>query len=83
MPCYEKDEIVWVRDAKGDYKRSDEERNQLFQTILSQENWIVEGTLRKVLQESFEEAEMIVFLNPSFSDSLQANLPALVEAKAR
>ncbi len=64
MPCYEKDEIVWVRDEAGDYKRNDEERDSLFQSILDQEDWIVEGSPRKVLQESMEEAELIIFLDP-------------------
>nr|WP_239551692.1 DNA topology modulation protein FlaR [Streptococcus saliviloxodontae] len=64
IPFYEKDDIVWVRDPKGDYKRSDEERDALFASILAQEHWIVEGSPRKVLQESFEEANIIIFLDP-------------------
>lgn len=36
----------------------------MFLSILNQEDWIVEGSPRKVLQESMEEAELIIFLDP-------------------
>ncbi|MDY5636644.1 MAG: AAA family ATPase [Streptococcus orisratti] len=63
IPHYEKDDIVWVRDDSGDYKRSAEDRDALFQAILAQDNWIVEGSPRKVLQESFDKADVIIFLD--------------------
>ena len=63
IPYYEKDDIVWMRDDAGDYKRRAEDRDALFQSILAQDNWIVEGSPRKVLQESFAKADVIIFLD--------------------
>lgn len=62
-PYYEKDNVVWKRTEKGDVKRTDEERDKLFKEILSQEAWIVEGSPRKVLMESFEYSDYIILLD--------------------
>lgn len=63
VPYYEKDNIVWKRTEHGDVKRTDEERDGIFSDILSKENWIVEGSPRKCLNESFDECDYIMFLN--------------------
>ena len=63
VPYYEKDNIVWKRTKKGDIKRSDEERNKLFGSIISKESWIVEGSPRKILLESYECSDYIILLD--------------------
>ncbi|MFC3927461.1 DNA topology modulation protein FlaR [Streptococcus caprae] len=63
IPYYEKDEIVWARSISGDYKRSDKERDYLFAEILKQDDWIAEGSPRRVLRESFAQADLILFLD--------------------
>lgn len=63
VPYYEKDNIVWERTANGDKKRTQQERDALFQQIIASDNWIVEGSPRKSLRESFECCEYIIVLN--------------------
>lgn len=60
---YEKDNIVWERTANGDKKRTSEERDALFQQVIMSDNWIVEGSPRKSLRESFELCEYIIVLD--------------------
>ena len=54
IPYYEKDNIVWKRTSSGDVKRSPEERDRYFHDIIKENNWIVEGSPRKILKESFK-----------------------------
>lgn len=63
VPHYEKDNIVWKRTEHGDIMRTDEERDRMFMDILSEENWIVEGSPRKCLNESFDECDCFLFLD--------------------
>lgn len=63
VPYYEKDNIVWERTLNGDKQRTPEERDALFQQIIANDNWIVEGSPRKSLRESFECCEYIIVLN--------------------
>lgn len=63
VPYYEKDNIVWARTPDGDKKRTPEDRDALFQEILAGDNWIVEGSPRECLRESFECCEYIIILN--------------------
>ena len=60
---YEKDNIVWERTANGDKKRDEKERNQTFREIITGKNWIVEGSPRKILQESFAVCDYIILLD--------------------
>ena len=71
IPYYEKDNIVWERTDKGDRKRTDEARDKMFIDILSKDNWIVEGTPRKCLNESFEVCDYIFFLDTKTSVRLK------------
>ncbi len=63
VPFYQKDNIVWERTPGGDKKRSAEERDQLFQGIINSNDWIVEGSPRKLLRESFEKCDYIILLD--------------------
>ena len=63
IPFYEKDNIVWVRTLSGDVKRSEEERDTMFHEILQTDHWIVEGSPRECLQESFSCCDYIFFLD--------------------
>ena len=53
VPHYEKDNIVWQRTDAGDKMRTPEERDALFKQIIESDNWIVEGSPRQSLKESF------------------------------
>lgn len=63
VPYYEKDNIVWERTLNGDKKRTPEERDRIFYMIIEKDNWIVEGSPRKNLQESFDTCDYIIVLN--------------------
>lgn len=63
VPHFEKDNIVWKRTPNGDIKRISEERDTLFKQIIDGDNWIVEGSHRESLKESFECCEYIIVLN--------------------
>lgn len=63
IPFYEKDNIVWERTLNGDKKRCPEEQNRIFKEIIEGENWIVEGSPRKNLNESFACSDYIIFLD--------------------
>lgn len=63
IPFYEKDNIVWERTPDGDKRRNPEERDKMFRQILVQEHWIVEGSPRDILQESFACCDYIILLD--------------------
>ncbi|MCM1254444.1 MAG: DNA topology modulation protein FlaR [Clostridium sp.] len=63
MPFYEKDNIVWARTLNGDRKRSPKERDRIFTEIIKSDNWIVEGSPRKNLRESFKYCDYIILLD--------------------
>lgn len=63
IPHFEKDNIVWQRTSDGDKKRTPEERDALFKQIISSDNWIVEGSPRESLKESFKCCEYIIILD--------------------
>lgn len=70
IPFYEKDNIVWERTPNGDKKRSSKERDRVFKEIIEGENWIVEGSPRKCLQESFAYSDYIILLDINTSTRL-------------
>lgn len=63
IPYYEKDNIVWKRTLNGDVKRNPEERDKYFYDIINEKNWIVEGSPRKILKESFGCCDYIIVLD--------------------
>lgn len=65
IPHYQKDNIVWERTDGGDVKRSDDDRDKIFNEILCMDNWIVEGSPRKCLNESFVCCDYILLLDVS------------------
>ena len=48
IPCYEQDNIVWMRTNKGDVRRPDDEIENMFMNILTSDNWVIEGSTRKL-----------------------------------
>ncbi|SEW31235.1 P-loop NTPase family protein [[Clostridium] fimetarium] len=63
VPFYEKDNIVWVRTNQGDVRRPEDQRNNLFQSIIGADDWIVEGSPRKILNQSFDVCDYIILLD--------------------
>ncbi|MBU3113593.1 AAA family ATPase [Clostridium lacusfryxellense] len=63
IPCYEQDNIVWMRTREGDVMRPSEERERMFMDILTSKNWVMEGSPRKYLKERYKHCDYIIFLD--------------------
>ncbi len=59
---YEIDSIVH-NDRQNGRKREEEEQNVIIKNINKNENWIIEGVLRKNLQYLLELADKIIYLD--------------------
>lgn len=65
LPCCELDCIVYETDPDhpgGNRKRNPEERDRLFQSVLSGDGWIMEDTGR--FEEGWKQADFILLLEP-------------------
>ena len=58
---YEIDSVV--HDDINNVKRSEEEQNKIFKKINKEDNWIIEGTLRKHLFYLCDMADKIIYLD--------------------
>lgn len=68
IPFYELDNVVWIRHKNGDVRRSEEERDKYLNTIINNENWIIEGVHNEEwVTNSMHNAELIIFLEPDYS----------------
>lgn len=63
IPYYELDNIVWRRTEGGDVRNSVEDRDRILNNILASDKWIIEGVHHKWVMQSFEQAEMIMYLD--------------------
>lgn len=66
VPHYELDNVVWIRLKSGDVRRSDEERDVYLNTIIHSDAWIIEGVHHKWVTESFQNADLIIFLDTGY-----------------
>ncbi|WP_199425583.1 AAA family ATPase [Thermaerobacillus caldiproteolyticus] len=67
IPFYELDNVVWKRCKSGDIRRSEEERDECLNHIIHSAAWIVEGVHHKWVLPSFQNAELIIFLDTDYS----------------
>ncbi len=68
IPLYELDNVIWKRYESGDIRRTEEEREEHFNTIIHSETWIVEGVHNEEwVSNSFRNAELIIFLDTNYS----------------
>ncbi|TQR17492.1 DNA topology modulation protein FlaR [Psychrobacillus vulpis] len=63
LPHYETDNFVWQRNKGGDIRNSEEMRNELFQKVILQEKWIIEGVHIGWTEAAIEVADNILFLD--------------------
>ncbi|TCZ78232.1 DNA topology modulation protein FlaR [Paenibacillus albiflavus] len=63
IPYYELDNVVWLRTPNGDVRNSQEVRDATLHTIITSDQWIVEGVHHQWVQASFEKAELIIYLD--------------------
>lgn len=57
------DNIHWVLDPSGDYRRSSEERAQMLEKIVQENDWIIEGVQFKWADAAIIRADYIVVLD--------------------
>lgn len=67
IPYYELDNVVWERAEPNDIRRSEADRDAMLLSIVNKKCWIIEGAHLKWVSPSFCRADLIVFLNPSYS----------------
>lgn len=67
IPYYELDNVVWERAEPDDIRRSDADRDAMLISIINTKCWIIEGAHLKWVSPSFRLADLIIFLNPSYS----------------
>ncbi|MCQ6562997.1 DNA topology modulation protein FlaR [Paenibacillus mendelii] len=63
IPYFELDNVMWNDQVEFGGKNSPEIRDQLLEEILMGEQWIVEGVYYKWVARSFEEADVIIYLD--------------------
>lgn len=56
------DNIVWERQAGGDRRRSEEERDALLERMTSEESWVIEGTHIGWTEVCFARADRILVM---------------------
>ncbi|GAM16039.1 AAA family ATPase [Mesobacillus selenatarsenatis] len=66
LPHHELDNVVWKRTDMGDIRRSDRERDEYLKSIVNTDSWIIEGVHYEWVADSFENADMIIFLDLSY-----------------
>ncbi|WP_285767389.1 AAA family ATPase [Peribacillus sp. SI8-4] len=68
IPLYELDNVIWKRCESGDIRRTEEEREEYFKTLIRSETWIIEGVHNeKWVSDGFRNAELIIFLDTDYS----------------
>lgn len=67
IPYYELDNVVRERFKTGDIIRSEEKRNAYLNEIIHRDSWIIEGVHHTWVSPSFENADVIVFLDTKMS----------------
>lgn len=60
IKCYELDNVVW--NDEHSVKRNDEERELIFNTIISNDEWIIEDVGRRKFKKGLIEADTIYFI---------------------
>lgn len=64
LPLYSLDNVVWQRRPQGDVKRSDEQRDKIFQNIIISEKWIIEDVMRPCFFRGLKKADVIILIDP-------------------
>lgn len=68
IPYYELDNVVWKRQKGHDIRRSEQERECYLNTLIRLDTWIIEGVHNEEwVGNSFKNAELIIFLDTSYS----------------
>ncbi|RFB14754.1 DNA topology modulation protein FlaR [Bacillus sp. HNG] len=84
IPFYELDNVVWIRDKAGDIRRTEQEREEYLNTIIQSDSWIIEGVHNEEwVSSSFHHADLIIFLDPSYSTRTYRIIKRFLKQKLR
>lgn len=64
LTTYDLDKVFWDQSSRNYVRASEQVRTENLNHILSHDHWIVEGVYYKWLASSFNDADIIVILNP-------------------
>ncbi|WP_141433880.1 AAA family ATPase [Bacillus sp. 03113] len=67
IPFFELDNVVWKRFKSGDIRRSEDERDEYLNRIIHSDAWIIEGIHYQWVQQGFQNADLIIFLDTAYS----------------
>lgn len=70
IPYYELDNVVWERAGDCDRRRTDRARDEYLARIVNSTPWIIEGAHHKWGLDSFQRADMIIFLDVGLNTRL-------------
>lgn len=63
IPCYELDNVVWKKNETGpDTRRSESEITQIFDRIISNNDWIIENVGKDIFDKGYVTADVIIYL---------------------
>ncbi len=65
LVAYDLDSVFWDQSQNSYIRAREEVRDEKLANILRNESWIVEGVYYKWLADSFQDADIIIILNPS------------------
>jgi adenylate kinase family enzyme len=65
IPHYELDNLLWIRNKKGDIRRENAEIKSLFDDILKKDDWIIEDIGRDIFRDGLKASDLILFLDIS------------------
>ncbi|MGG3280704.1 AAA family ATPase [Paenibacillus solani] len=83
LPYYELDNVVWERAEPDDIRRSEADRDALLLSIVNNNCWIIEGAHLNWVSPSFRRADLIVFLNPSYSTIICRIITRFIKQRLR
>ncbi|PLR74713.1 DNA topology modulation protein FlaR [Bacillus sp. UMB0728] len=81
IPHYELDNVVWERGPQGDRRRTEKERDALFQEIIASDCWIIEGVHHTWIMESLRLADQIILLDPPYSQRTYRIIKRFIKQK--
>ncbi|EKA5638242.1 DNA topology modulation protein FlaR [Vibrio vulnificus] len=64
LTAFDLDEVFWDQSQNSYIRASEELRTEKLNIILECDNWIIEGVYYKWLDRSFQNADVIIILNP-------------------
>ncbi|MFF2449464.1 DNA topology modulation protein FlaR [Neobacillus sp. NPDC058068] len=67
VPHYELDNVVWKRCTTGDIRRTVDERDEYLNSIILTDAWIIEGVHYEWVTQSFQHADVIIFLDTDYA----------------